>query len=81
MRLTTEMETEMVSVERVVEYSKLEEEAPNKIENNRPPANWPDKGRIEFKDYQLRYRTGLDLVIKGISLVIEPNQKIGIVGR
>lgn len=32
------------------------------------PASWPSEGSVVFKDYKLRYREGLDLALKGISL-------------
>lgn len=42
---------------------------------------WPQQGVIEFKDFQVRYRDGLDLVLKGISFECKSREKIGIVGR
>ena len=51
------------------------------IEDTRPPEQWPDTGIIEFKDYSTRYRDGLELVLKNISLKIQSNEKIGICGR
>ncbi|CAN6675143.1 metal resistance protein Ycf1p [Trichomonascus vanleenenianus] len=80
-RMTVEVENNIVSVERILEYSQLPSEAPEIIENSRPPAAWPTAGAIEFKDYSTRYRPELDLVLKGINLKIEPGEKIGIVGR
>ena len=44
-------------------------------------ASWPAEGRLEFRDVQLRYREGLDLVLKGISFAASPREKIGVVGR
>ena len=44
-------------------------------------SKWPTKGSIEFKDVELRYRPNTDLVLKGLSLVIEGGSKVGIVGR
>src|SRR5699024_4411508 len=41
----------------------------------------PASGRIVFQDYAVRYREGLDLVLDGISLDIQPGEKVGIVGR
>lgn len=80
-RMTVEVETNIVSVERVLEYSKLTPEAPEVIEDNRPPSSWPERGEVVFKDYSTRYRPELDLVLKNINLAIKANEKIGIVGR
>lgn len=43
--------------------------------------HWPEEGVIEFIDVEARYRANLDTVIKGISLKINKEEKIGIVGR
>lgn len=80
-RMTVEVETNIVSVERMLEYSSLSSEAPLIIENNRPQPHWPDRGGIEFKNYSSRYRPELPLVLKNISLDIKPGEKVGIVGR
>ncbi|XP_072883060.1 ATP-binding cassette sub-family C member 2 [Hemitrygon akajei] len=79
-RQTSELETNIVSVERVAEYSQLENEAPWVLEN-RPAKSWPSKGEIRFVDYEARYRPELDLVLRGFSCDIRTNEKIGIVGR
>ncbi|KAJ2497314.1 hypothetical protein GGH96_005197 [Coemansia sp. RSA 1972] len=71
----------MVQLERVIEYAELPSEAPEVIEDRRPAASWPAQGMVEFKDYSTRYREGLDLVLKGLSFRVLPNQKVGIVGR
>ena len=39
------------------------------------------EGQIKFESYSARYRSGLDLVLKGISLTINAGEKVGIVGR
>ncbi|OLN93990.1 Metal resistance protein YCF1-like protein 1 [Colletotrichum chlorophyti] len=80
-RQTVEVETNIVSVERVLEYARLPSEAPEIIKNNRPPVSWPDKGSVEFKNYSTRYREGLDNVLKNINLDIKSHEKIGVVGR
>jgi ATP-binding cassette subfamily C (CFTR/MRP) protein 1 len=80
-RQTVEVETNIVSVERVLEYAKLPSEAPEVIPRSRPPISWPAYGAVEFKNYSTRYREGLDLVLKNINLDIKPHEKIGVVGR
>ncbi|KAK9376897.1 P-loop containing nucleoside triphosphate hydrolase protein [Lipomyces chichibuensis] len=80
-RMTVEVEVNTVSVERILEYSRLPSEAPAIIPNRRPPAAWPTAGELVFEHYSTRYRQGLDLVLKDISLHIKPREKVGIVGR
>lgn len=80
-RMTVEVETNIVSVERILEYSDLKSEAPEIIPDHRPPAAWPTDGVVNFVDYSTRYRTGLPLVLKDINLAINSQEKIGIVGR
>lgn len=45
------------------------------------PEEWPQKGKIEFKDVELRYRQTTELVLQGLSFTIEPGHKVGVVGR
>ncbi|QLQ82390.1 hypothetical protein HG537_0H01520 [Torulaspora globosa] len=80
-RMTVEVETNIVSVERIKEYSEIKSEAPLTIEGHRPPEEWPDKGDIKFEHYSTRYRPGMNLVLQDINLHIKPREKIGIVGR
>jgi ABC-type multidrug transport system fused ATPase/permease subunit len=80
-RQTVEVETNIVSVERVLEYARLPSEAPEIIAESRPPVAWPAKGEVDFKNYSTRYREGLDLVLKNINLDIKSHEKIGVVGR
>ncbi len=44
-------------------------------------ASWPANGVIEFKNVSLRYREGLDLVLKDISFELKSAEKVGVVGR
>jgi ABC-type multidrug transport system fused ATPase/permease subunit len=80
-RQTVEVETNIVSVERVLEYARLPSEAPEVISKNRPKISWPAQGEVDFNDYSTRYRPGLDLVLKNINLNIKSHEKIGVVGR
>jgi ATP-binding cassette subfamily C (CFTR/MRP) protein 1 len=80
-RQTVEVETNIVSVERVLEYANLPSEAPDVIFKRRPAIGWPAQGVVSFNDYSTRYRPGLDLVLKDVNLDIKPKEKIGVVGR
>jgi ATP-binding cassette, subfamily C (CFTR/MRP), member 1 len=68
-----------VAVERVEEYSDKPQEAAWKTVEVDP--SWPQKGVVVFKDFKVRYREGLDLVLKGISFETKSQEKVGIVGR
>ncbi|XP_023560438.1 multidrug resistance-associated protein 1 isoform X3 [Octodon degus] len=80
-RMSSEMETNIVAVERLKEYSETKKEAAWQIQETAPPSTWPEVGRVEFRDYGLRYREDLDMVLKHINVVIEGGEKVGIVGR
>uniref|UniRef100_A0A6Q2X7I1 ATP-binding cassette, sub-family C (CFTR/MRP), member 2 n=1 Tax=Esox lucius TaxID=8010 RepID=A0A6Q2X7I1_ESOLU len=79
-RMTSELETNIVAVERISEYTKLENEA-DWVSGQRPSEKWPEAGRLRFENYKVRYRPELDLVLHGITCNIESTEKIGIVGR
>ena len=80
-RQTVEVETNIVSVERILEYSDLPSEAPDVISKRKPKVSWPANGAVQFTDYSTRYRPGLDPVLRNINLEIRPHEKIGVVGR
>ncbi|KAF9358095.1 hypothetical protein BGX26_002516 [Mortierella sp. AD094] len=75
-----DLQNQLVAVERVDEYANKNPEAPAETDA-KLPENWPNEGRVEFRNYSTRYREGLDLVIKNISLTVLPAEKVGIVGR
>uniref|UniRef100_A0A8C3PGH3 Uncharacterized protein n=1 Tax=Chrysemys picta bellii TaxID=8478 RepID=A0A8C3PGH3_CHRPI len=79
-RKACEIETNGVSIERVCEYEKMDKEAPW-IMSKRPPMGWPNKGIIEFINYQARYRTDLGLALQDVSFQTHSKEKVGIVGR
>uniref|UniRef100_A0A452GX19 ABC-type glutathione-S-conjugate transporter n=1 Tax=Gopherus agassizii TaxID=38772 RepID=A0A452GX19_9SAUR len=79
-RMTSELETNIVAVERVREYTEVENEA-QWVTAQRPPPGWPSKGEIQITDYQVRYRPGLELVLHGLTCDIGSTEKVGVVGR
>jgi ABC-type multidrug transport system fused ATPase/permease subunit len=42
---------------------------------------WPESGKIEFRQASLRYRPTTELALRDVSFTIEPQMKVGIVGR
>ncbi|KAF9292451.1 hypothetical protein BGZ68_005134 [Mortierella alpina] len=80
LRLFCLFQGNLVSVERVHEYTVKNTEAPL-VTGEFIPEAWPDKGHIVFKNYSTRYREGMDLVLKNVSFEVKPAEKVGIVGR
>ncbi|CAG2104101.1 unnamed protein product [Medioppia subpectinata] len=81
-RQSTEVESQMTSVERIIEYSKLPQEAAlTAHDSHKPPPDWPQAGQIEFKDMSLCYKGSDKLVLKCLNCVINSGEKIGICGR
>ncbi|KAJ3985950.1 multidrug resistance-associated ABC transporter [Lentinula detonsa] len=80
-RTASEVEQNIVSVERILHQTEVQPEAPLEHTHQIVPQNWPTSGAVEFKQYSTRYRLELDLVLKSINLSIKPSEKIGIVGR
>ncbi len=75
-RMTSELETNIVAVERTKEYAETPTEAPPIIKGRRPNADWPKEGRVRFDEYSTRYREGLDLVLQNISVDIPGGTKV-----
>ncbi|XP_039479923.1 probable multidrug resistance-associated protein lethal(2)03659 [Drosophila santomea] len=83
-RQSTELENTMISVERVIDYEEIEAEgALEAPTDEKPPESWPEHGKIEFDDLSLRYKPyeKTESVLKSLSFVIKPREKVGIVGR
>ncbi|KAG5833705.1 hypothetical protein ANANG_G00278690 [Anguilla anguilla] len=79
-RQSTEVENMMTSVERVVEYTELENEAPWETEK-RPPPEWPSQGCVTFDRVSFAYSADGPVVLKNMKAVFRPKEKVGIVGR
>ena len=84
-RQSVEVETQMTSVERVLEYCSLDQELSiqRRSVKYRPPINWPSQGCIVFENVSMSHskESYAPLALHHISLVIKPSEKIGIVGR
>jgi len=83
-RMVSDLETNIVAIERIDAYSNLESEAPLKVlptDDELKLADWPTEGRIEFRKVVVRYRPELPDVIKGIDFSIRPGEHVGVAGR
>ncbi|XP_015372663.1 PREDICTED: probable multidrug resistance-associated protein lethal(2)03659 [Diuraphis noxia] len=82
MRHSADLENQMTSVERVLEYIDIpQESALEKKPEKLSPADWPSTGQIIFKQLYLRYDLDTPFVLKNLNINIEAAEKIGIVGR
>ena len=86
-RFWTQLELDLNSVERVVEYLELPQEPPAVIENSRPPAHWPSSSGpnegtlVEVKDLEVRYAPELPAVLHDVSFTLKARERIGLLGR
>ncbi|KAF5294168.1 hypothetical protein FQR65_LT10879 [Abscondita terminalis] len=76
-RELAELQNQMVSTERFLEYENVNEENKSGLVY----TSWPDKGNILFKNVTLSYSCNGDKILKNINFEIKPQEKIGIVGR
>lgn len=72
-----ELETNMTSVERCIEYTNLNQEN----QTGTHVDNWPKSGEIVYKQVELKYNGEKIPVLKNINITVRPKQNIGIVGR
>lgn len=70
---------QMVSVERVIAYTKLKPEAPLETPPGRdkPSGEWPQHGSISADQMKFRYAQDAPYILKGISVDIKPGEKVG----
>ena len=79
-RQLAEVENAMNATERIHYYgTELDEEPPLTLGKVDPA--WPHKGQITFDNIEMRYRAGLPLVLRGLTMTVEGGERIGIVGR
>ncbi|XP_053311343.1 ATP-binding cassette sub-family C member 4 [Spea bombifrons] len=79
-RQSAEVENLMISVERVMEYTQLEKEAEWES-RKRPSPDWPNSGMIAFENVNFAYSLDGPLVLRHLTALIRPKEKVGIVGR
>ncbi|WVF70658.1 hypothetical protein IAT40_005451 [Kwoniella sp. CBS 6097] len=80
-RSASEVEQNIVSVERVLGYANLPSEAADYIPDKQPPSTWPEQGSIEFDNFSMRYRPELELCLRDVSFKINGGERVGVCGR
>ncbi|PSN47512.1 hypothetical protein C0J52_02253 [Blattella germanica] len=82
MRQSAELENNMTSLERILEYTNVESEPPlDSLPGKKPDASWPSKGEIVFSGAVLAYSKNDPPVLKNVNFSIKGSEKVGIVGR
>lgn len=81
-RQLAEVEARFTSVERINNYIEdVPQEASAVLPKTDPPDEWPQHGKIELRELEVRYRPELPLVLDRISLSIEGCSRVGIAGK
>jgi ABC-type multidrug transport system fused ATPase/permease subunit len=75
----TKAELALISVGRIREYCEIEPEA-SALTQTELPADWPSAGQVIVDNLTIRYAPGLPKVLDGISFVVNPGEKVAIVG-
>ncbi|XP_047540734.1 ATP-binding cassette sub-family C member 4-like [Vanessa atalanta] len=80
-RVLVEFLAQLTSVERVLEYTRIETE--NNLFDGQIalPPTWPSQGSITFQNVNLKYALDESPILKNLNLSIESGWKVGIVGR
>lgn len=71
LRQTAEMENQMTSVERVIEYATETSEGP--LETMKVNESWPKRGTIKFKNVSLKYSEDSEYVLRRLNFEIKEN--------
>lgn len=77
MKMAAEMVAQMISVERLFQFTKLDQEGPFESEHGRGPSKgWPDKGQIKFENLYLKYTDTSEPVLKNLNFSVDPGMKV-----
>lgn len=77
LKFWTDLETNMTSVERSLEYTIIDQEN----QEGQSIKSWPKSGKISFRNLTLCYGSSRITVLKNITFDARPGHKIGIIGR
>lgn len=80
-QMWTALETSIGAISRLKNFAAETPVEKLSGENNEVPETWPVYGKIEFRNLEASYVPDGELVLRGINMVIQPGEKIGICGR
>ncbi|XP_072965650.1 ABC transporter C family member 8-like isoform X1 [Typha angustifolia] len=80
-RFYSNLETYIISVERIKQFMHIPPEPAAVLTGRRPPPSWPSEGRIDLENLKVKYRPTAPFVLKGITCTFTAGKKVGVVGR
>lgn len=82
-RIFSDLESRMTSVERLNFYTELPSEIQyiTESEFRKQHPQWPQSGSLEFKNVHLKYADHLPDVLRSVNFLIPSGQRAGLVGR
>jgi ABC-type multidrug transport system fused ATPase/permease subunit len=79
-KMSVDLESKMVYVERILQYIDLPPEPPLRLPSD-PTSGFPGAGSVSFSGVCLRYRPGLPLALCDASFLCRGGSRVGICGR
>ena len=79
--MTAELENHMTCSQRIHAYTKLQLEDDLTKQADKNLQNWPHSGKISFENVTMKYRDNLKPSLNNLTFEVQPQMKIGIVGR
>lgn len=77
MRQTAEVASQMTSVERIMQYTRLDKEGPfESTPTKKPHRDWPQLGKLLFKNLSLTYVPEEPPVLNNLNIDIQPGEKV-----
>ena len=80
-RQTLTADINMQSAQRMLEYCEIESEPPLHVPQTDSfiESRWPERGDITFNNVYLRYRSGMNFALNGLSFSIKGGSKVACV--
>ncbi|UPK94177.1 hypothetical protein LCI18_005112 [Fusarium solani-melongenae] len=81
MQASATLEADMVSMQRLNQYSALPPEESESASTITPPSSWPATPVIKFRNYSARHRPGAPLCLRNLDVTIAAGERVAVVGR